>query len=100
MDPQWRLTLLGELRATTDDRRVIRFRTRKSGLLLAYLAYYRQRSHPRAELVELLWPELTPEAGRDNLSTVLSGLRRQLEPAGVAAGAVLIGDRASVRLSP
>jgi adenylate cyclase len=100
MDPLWRLTLLGELRATTDDRRVIRFRTRKSGLLLAYLAYYRQRSHLRAELVELLWPELTPEAGRDNLSTVLSGLRRQLEPAGVPAGAVLIGDRASVRLNP
>jgi DNA-binding SARP family transcriptional activator len=100
MEPRWRLTLFGGLRATTDDREVTRFYTQKTGALLAYLAYYRQRSHPREELIELLWPESTSEAGRDSLSTALSWLRRQLEPTGAPAGAVLVTDRAAVRLNP
>jgi DNA-binding SARP family transcriptional activator len=39
-------------------------------------------------------------AGRDNLSTTLSSLRRQLEPAGVPAGSVLVADRQDVGLNP
>jgi predicted ATPase len=99
VEPLWRLTLLGELCARREDRVVTRFRTRKAGTLLAYLAYHRQRRHPRLELIDLLWPERAPEAGRDNLSTALSWLRRLLEPPGVPAGSVLVADRVSVGLN-
>src|SRR3712207_5127382 len=100
MDARCRIELLGELRVEQNGRVITRFRTRKFGALLAYLAYYRQRSHPREELIEMLWPECAPEVGRNRLSTALSCLRHQLEPPGVPAGSVLAADRLSVRLHP
>jgi DNA-binding SARP family transcriptional activator len=77
-----------------------RFRSQKTGALLAYLAYYRQRSHPREGLIQLLWPGCEPHLGRNNLSKELSWLRDQLEPTGTPVGAVLITDRLSVALNP
>src|SRR5438094_776339 len=100
METRWRIELLGGLRAVQADRVVSRFQTQKIALLLAYLAYYPQRTHQREALMELLWPECESHAGRNNLSVSLSWLRHQLEPLGVPAGAVLIADRASVRLNP
>jgi DNA-binding SARP family transcriptional activator len=88
MDTQWRIEMLGCLRATqggTTGRRegvrvIARFRTRKAAALLAYLAYHPHRAHPRELLIELLWPEYPPENGHNNLSRELTSLRRQLEP--------------------
>src|SRR5437879_5509522 len=96
----WNIQLLGGLQAREDDRLVEHFRTQKCAVLFAYLAYHLQRAHPREELVELLWPESEPHAGRKNLSKELSWLRSELEPPGVAFGAVLPADRANVRLNP
>src|SRR5205823_10422689 len=100
MDALWRIELLGGLRATCDDRVVTRFQTQKTGAVLAYLAYYCQRSHPREVLIELLWPESEPRAGRNKLSLALSSLRHQLEPPGIPAGAVILAHRAAVQLNP
>jgi DNA-binding SARP family transcriptional activator len=100
MDTPWRIELLGRLRATQGDRVVTRFRARKTGALLAYLAYYLERPHPREVLIELLWPEAEPHSGRSSLSRELTSLRRQLEPPGIPAGAVIIADRDSVQLNP
>jgi DNA-binding SARP family transcriptional activator len=106
MDTPWRIELLGRLRATQGDRVVTRFRARKTGALLAYLAYYRERPHPREALIELFWPETEPHSGRNNLRRELSSLRRQLEPPGyprsewLPTGAVLVADRATVQLNP
>jgi predicted ATPase/DNA-binding SARP family transcriptional activator len=100
MDAPWRIKMLGWLRATQGDRVVTRFRSQKTGALLAYLAFYRQRSHPREVLIELLWPECGPDAGRHRLRLALSSLRHQLEPPGIPAGAVIVADRASVQLNP
>src|SRR5262245_48049647 len=61
MELRWRIELLGGLRATRGDRVVTRFQRQKAGALLAYLAYFRQRPHPRPVLIELLWPECDPE---------------------------------------
>ena len=96
----WRVELLGGLRARRGDQVILHFRTRKMADLLAYLAYFRQRSHPRELLIDLLWPEADPDAGRHNLSMALSLLRQVLEPPGMPAGSVLITDRHCVRLSP
>src|SRR6266851_1292118 len=100
MDALWQIELLGWLRATRDDRVVTRFQTHKTGALLAYLAYHCQRSHPREVLIELLWPENDPRAGRNKLSLALSSLRHQLEPPGVPPGTVILTTRASVQLNP
>jgi predicted ATPase/DNA-binding SARP family transcriptional activator len=98
--PVWRIELLGQLRALRGEQVITRFRRRKTGVLLAYLVCSIQRPHPREELIELLWPECDPAAGRDRLSTELSSLRRQLEPPGVPAHAVLIADRGVVGINP
>lgn len=95
----YRIELFGGLRVHLDGQTITRFRTQKAASLLAFLAFYPRTSHPREQLVELFWPELSPEAGRDNLSTALSSLRRQLEPPPLPAGSLLLADRASVRLN-
>jgi DNA-binding SARP family transcriptional activator/tetratricopeptide (TPR) repeat protein len=100
MDTRWRIELLGRLRATQGEHVVSRFRARRTGALLAYLAYYLDRPHPRELLIELFWPEVEPHSGRNNLSRELSWLRRQLEPPGVTAGAVITADRDAVQLNP
>lgn len=100
MDEQWRIELLGWLRAAQGGRVVTRFQTQKTAALLAFLAYHRRRSHPREALIELLWPGCEPDAGRNSLRQALSSLRRQLEPPGVPAGAVIIANRGSVELNP
>ena len=69
MDQPWQIELFGWLRATQGDRVVARFRTQRAGSLLAYLAYHLDRSHPREALIEVLWPESDPHAGRTSLRT-------------------------------
>jgi predicted ATPase/DNA-binding SARP family transcriptional activator len=96
----WKIELLGRLQATAGEHTATRFRTAKTGALLAYLAYHGRRSHAREELIELFWPETEPALGRNSLSQSLSSLRNQLEPPGTPAGAVLQADRFHVRLNP
>jgi predicted ATPase/DNA-binding SARP family transcriptional activator len=103
MSAPWRIQLLGGLRATQGERSLTHFRTQKTGLLLAYLAYYPQRAHPREELIELLWPGCEPHTGRNNLRVALSSLRHQLEPPANAqrgCGCVLAAERAAVQMPP
>jgi DNA-binding SARP family transcriptional activator len=97
---QWKIQLLGGLRAERDGRIITRFRTQKTGGLLAYLAYHAQNHHSREVLVEQFWPDLEAAAPRMSLSVALSSLRRQLEPPGVPAGSVLMTDRFTVQLNP
>jgi predicted ATPase/DNA-binding SARP family transcriptional activator len=100
MKEPWRINLLGGLRATLEGQTITRFRTQKTGALLAYLALNLRRSHAREELVDRFWPDDDPESGRTSLRTALSSLRRQMEPAGVPVNSVLIADRLSVGLNP
>lgn len=96
-----RIELLGGLRVVQGSFLGTRFRTQKTAQLLAYLAYFRKRPHPRELLMEMLWPECEPEAGRHSLSVALSALRAQLEPAGAEAdGTVFVVDRYTVGIDP
>ncbi len=95
--------MLGGLRVfPTDnpDAVITRFATVKTASLLAYLACFPQRVHPREELIERFWPDSDLDAGRTSLRSALASLRRQLEPPGTPTGAVLVTDRQSVRLHP
>jgi DNA-binding SARP family transcriptional activator len=100
MDARWRIELFGGLRAQRGEQVVTRFRTQKAASLLAYLAYYYQRSHPREVLIELLWPECEVDVARHRLSVALSLLRQQLEPSGVTGGPVFVADHFAVGFHP
>src|SRR5687767_14816299 len=100
MEPQWRIVLLGGLQACRGEQRISHFRTRKMADLLAYLAYFRQRSHPREVLVDQLWSGADLDSGRHNLSMALSFLRQLLEPPGVPDGSVVVTNRHSAGLNP
>lgn len=97
--PRWRVRLLGDVRATDDAGAVIaRWPSRAAALLLARLALWPQRAHPREELVDALWPAADLEVGRNRLRQVLSTLKSLLEPPGAAP--VIVADRAAVRVVP
>lgn len=57
---RWRNHLFGDLQIQQDERVITRFRTQKTGVLLACLAFQAAHSHTREHLVELLWPEDEP----------------------------------------
>ncbi|MBV9468120.1 MAG: AAA family ATPase, partial [Abitibacteriaceae bacterium] len=103
MPERWRIELLGGLRACSlpeKGRALTRFRTRKTGALLAYLSYYLHQQHSREVLIEVLWPASSPETGRNNLRLALASLRRQLEPPDVPPGSILQADRNVISLNP
>jgi len=97
---RWRLRLLGAVELLNHEARPVRLPTRAATLLLARLAMAPQRQHPREELVDLLWPGVDNDTGRNRLRQALSVLRSLLEaaPAGAAAPAVLHADRRAVWL--
>lgn len=100
---RWRLRLLGGF--ALDDgvgAGVARLPSRAITLLLARLALEPARAHGREELIELLWPGVALDVGRNRLRQALSALRSVLEPRAAPAPAsqVLLADRRTVRLVP
>ena len=96
----WQVALLGRVEARNGDLLITRFNSHPTAALLARLALYPQRLHPREELAELLWPNAPPQAGRNRLRQALSTLRRLLEPAGQGGPPVFMADRQGVRVNP
>jgi predicted ATPase/DNA-binding SARP family transcriptional activator len=89
------------VRSLSDVPRVLtRFRTAKTGALLAFLAFHADRRHMREVLADRFWPDRAPSAGRATLSVSLSALRSLLEPPGIAPGSVIVADGTSVGLNP
>lgn len=98
--PHWQLELLGGLRLRNADAEHTRFATRAVAALLARLALWPQRDHPREELVELLWPGVDVATGRRRLRQALSLLRDVLEPPQGQPLPVIQADRLSLRVLP
>src|SRR5262245_45032403 len=94
------IQLLGGLSLRQADRAISRFYSRKTAVLLGYLACFLKRNHPREELIEMLWPDSDPQDARASLRMALSSLRRQLEPPPTPFNSVLQADRLNVRLNP
>ncbi|CAN5268480.1 hypothetical protein BH11PSE9_BH11PSE9_09970 [soil metagenome] len=97
----WRIDLLGGLQARHHGGQLLaNFGSRSVAALLARLALYPRRSHAREELIELLWPGVALEIGRNRLRQALFTLRQLLEPPGPVPAPVLVADRLSVRSVP
>lgn len=101
------LKLLGSLDATLNDQPLIKFKTRRTLALLAFLSVEKSLGthiHRRGLLTELLWPGLPPKSGRKSLRTTLYYLRQAVGdiPAADKEQAVpfLLADRSTVRINP
>ena len=100
MDTLWQIQLFGTLSARRGEQIITRFATSRSAALLARLALFPKRTHPREELIDLLWPGSGLDAGRLSLRVALASLRRQLEPPDLPPSSILIADRSQIRLQP
>src|SRR5215470_10114592 len=95
----WQVQLLGGVRATRGTAVIAQLPSRPIALLLAVLALQPQRRHSREELVELLWPGVELDVGRNRLRQALATLRRLLEPPDLPPDSVLIADRQTIGLN-
>ena len=101
LQARWHVGLLGGLCLSDGPQRITRLPSRAITALLARLALAPQRAHAREELIELLWPGVALDIGRNRLRQALSSLKSLLEPSGpVAAQLVLVADRSFVRVVP
>jgi predicted ATPase/tetratricopeptide (TPR) repeat protein len=97
----WSVALLGGLDLSDGTQHITRLPSRAVTALLARLALAPERAHGREELIELLWPGVALDVGRNRLRQALSTLKAVLEPGGrVPPQPVLLADRISVRVVP
>lgn len=81
------LELFGGFRVSVGSRVVgeEEWRLRKAGSLVKLLALAQEHAMHRERILDLLWPELSPEAAATNLHRALHFARRVLEPAPTTA---------------
>ncbi len=100
-DGVWRLCLLGGLRLSDGHATLTRLPSRAVTALLARLALAPEQAHARETLIELLWPGVELDVGRNRLRQALSTLKSILEPAShMPRRNVLLADRNHVRVAP
>ena len=86
--PALRIWLLGGFRVSVGSRSIgdEEWHLRKAGSLLKVLALAPGHRLHREQAMELLWPDLDPEAALNNLHYALHIARRTLEPGALAKG--------------
>jgi DNA-binding SARP family transcriptional activator len=72
------ISLLGSFRVTLDELPLTTFATDKVRALLAFLVVEADRPHRRETLMDLLWPDRSETAARNNLRQALYQLRKTL----------------------
>jgi predicted ATPase/DNA-binding SARP family transcriptional activator len=98
-DNQWRIRLFGRL-AVQRGEHTARFRTTKTGLLLACLVKDEPRRFRREELIERLWPGEPPETARNAFRMTLTFLRRVLESDPADSNRIVIAEQGEVAIHP
>ncbi len=98
MTPPYRIELFGGVRVLKGGRVIARLQPPRTGTLLACLALAPDAGRPREELMELLWPEVEPETGRNRLRQALHVLREALQAEDPEAGRIVVSDRNCIRL--
>jgi DNA-binding SARP family transcriptional activator len=98
--PQLHIRLLGGIGVRVGDGAGVEVKSRASALLLARLACAPNQVQRREALIDALFPDDFPEAGRTKLRQCLYVLRQELEPLGVATEAFLHAERETIRLLP
>jgi DNA-binding SARP family transcriptional activator len=73
-----RIYLFGTFEVRTKGGTLTRWASRKSRLLLAYLAMEPERLVPKDVLIDLFWPDSSPRRGSNNLSIAIYQFRASL----------------------
>ena len=94
-----RIEMLGVLKVITSDEAVIHFGKKKNGLLLAYLAIHSGQQIYRDDLIDLFWPNVRPDSGKNSLRQCLSNLKHELKSFSVPAGLIILADRKHISLN-
>jgi predicted ATPase/DNA-binding SARP family transcriptional activator len=100
--PDVRITLLGGFGVAVGDREIPApaWRLRKAAGLVKLLALAPGHRLRREQVLDALWPELTPEAAANNLRVTLHAARRALDPALAATATALPLVRDRLTLAP
>lgn len=83
------INLLGTLELWRENQRVLphAWGSRKACQVFKILVTFRQRTVSSDELIEWLWPDLSPESARNSLWVAVNHVRRLLEPEATGRGA-------------
>ncbi len=92
-----KLKLLGQIECVTATQSLLALSTRKSEVLLAYLALAPGIRHPRERLINLLWSDRAEEQARNSLRQSLSSIKKSLE---ATTPLLLEVERTTVRVDP
>ncbi|RLA15723.1 MAG: hypothetical protein DRQ59_00710 [Gammaproteobacteria bacterium] len=92
-----KLKLLGQMECRTSADSLLTLSTRKSEVLLAYLALAPGVRHPRERLINLLWSDRGEEQARNSLRQSLSSIKKSLEQ---TCPLLLEVERTTVRINP
>jgi len=92
-----KLKLLGQIECRTSTDSLLSLTTRKSEVLLAYLALAPGVRHPRERLINLLWSDRGEEQARNSLRQSLSSIKKSFEQ---TCPLLLEIERTTVRVNP
>lgn len=87
-----RVQVLGPFRVVVNDQPIEDWPNGKTKAIFKYLLLHRHRPIAREALMELFWPDLDPEAARNNLNVAIHRLRRTLARGASDAAFVLFAD--------
>lgn len=82
--PNWQHTtglggrFLGDFELYSNGQKVKKLGGKKAKSILAYLLFYHRKRIAREVLMDLFWPNSTPESARNSLNVALHGLRKAL----------------------
>ncbi|MBK8988429.1 MAG: hypothetical protein IPM39_20570 [Chloroflexi bacterium] len=90
----------GKLQVQYQGKAITSFPTRHTEELFAYLLLHQETEHHREKLIELLWPDGSPDNARGRLSTVVWRLRCLLAELGLDTAVSLPTTRDWIAFSP
>ncbi|MDQ2997740.1 MAG: winged helix-turn-helix domain-containing protein [Chloroflexota bacterium] len=96
--PTLRVRLLGQFRVTLNDRPIVSWPSGRGRAVFKYLLTHRERPIPRDALMEIFWPEGSPESARNSLNVAMHGLRQALRA--VTSDPVIVFQNGVYRFNP
>jgi len=95
-----RIRAFGKLQVQYQDKVITSFPTRHTEELFAYLLLHQETEHHREKLIELLWPDGSPDNARGRLSTTLWRLRLVFDALGLDTAVYLPSSRDWIAFTP
>jgi DNA-binding SARP family transcriptional activator len=96
--PTLTVRLLGQFCVTLNDRPIVNWPSGRGRAVFKYLLTHRERPIPRDALMEIFWPEGSPESARNSLNVAMHGLRQALRA--VTNDPVIVFQNGVYRFNP